>query len=582
MGSEKKLILREKMEELVKFHCQDLHAGFVNEQQQQQDQDQMDETQIWNQHHHHHHHQNFLSDNDEDTLMFYSDFPPLPDFPCMSSSSSSSSTPVPLKPTGSPSLASSPSSATSWAVLKSEADETAEEIRTIEKKSSAVAAAAMSSPPAPQTGLHGGDCTEDMMMETLGYMDLLEDSNDFFDPSCIFQNEQQQQREEEDPLEDLQLESFEEVEMEDLMMMHGGENNDNIKRNDVVEEEGDLAKVFLEWLRSNRETVSADDLRNVRIKKATIESAARRLGGGKEGMKQLLKLVLEWVQTNHLHKRKFKEVVESDLITNTTTTSHLLGFQNPNNSTPWIQTPPPPPLYSPPVLGYGDAYSGGFPDRYPLLDSTLSWTNSNSNSNNLSTAATQFGLASSHFNAFVENFAAVPPPQPQGFVAGYGGGHQYPYVSQYFQGPPSGGAGGGGENGLVRLDSMATKEARKKRMARQRRFSTHHRHHHGGHHGSHHHHGNSHQNQHPTQMNTNASDHCTLATTAQPNGAGNWVYWPSPTGAGASSTTSSGYPVESPPLHAADRPNSSMQIQNYPPRIPAERRQVGFLVKLQV
>lgn len=556
----------------------------------------MDHTQIWLHDHQqqHQNHQNFLSDNDDDTLMFYSDFPPLPDFPCMSSSSSSSSTPAPVKATASSSSSSSSSSATSWALLKSDGDEITEDIKPNYDNNK------LSSPVA-ETGF---DCTDEMMMESFGYMDLLEDSNEFFDPSCIFQNEEQQEEkvvvaEEEDQegnLEDLQLERFEEVEMEDLMMMHGGDeskdnsNNNNINENINVEklqnavvEEEDMAKVFLEWLRSNRETVSADDLRNVRIKKATIESAARRLGGGKEGMKQLLKLVLQWVQTNHLHKRKFRDLtVETD--------AHFLGFQNnPNSSSnlPWIQTPPPlppPPLYSPSMIGYvpatgGDAYGGGrgFSDHYgQLLDSSLSWSNNNSGNNNNNFSG-QFGLPPSHFNSFVDNFPTgppLPPPQPQGFAAGYGGAHQFPYVGQYFQGRGGagggGGGGGGGENGLVRLDSSATKEARKKRMARQRRFSVHHRHHHGGHHG------NGHQNQHPTQMNPNASDHCNMATTTQPN-AGNWVYWPSPTGAGASSTTSSGFPVDSSPVHTADRSNSSLQNQNYPPRIPTERRQViGF------
>ncbi|KAG7025268.1 B3 domain-containing transcription factor ABI3, partial [Cucurbita argyrosperma subsp. argyrosperma] len=480
----------------------DLHAGIVNEQQEQE-QHQMDQTQIWFPQNH----QNFLSD-DDDTLMFYSDFPPLSDFPCMSSSSSSSSslTPAPVKATAS-SPSTSSSSTSSWAILKSDAEEPIEEIRVNDNNNSTSVAAAMSSPPPPpaERGFNDVDCTDDMMMmDTFGYMNLVEDSNEFFDPTCIFQNEEQK-----DPLEDLQLESFEEVVMEDLMMMHeeGGSKIDEGKQNDVVvEEEEDMAKVFLEWLRSNKETVSADDLRNVRIKKATIDSAARRLGGGKEGMKQLLKLVLQWVQTNHLHKRKFKDE------------ANFLGFQAP--------------LPSPPVIGYapaggGDAYatSHGFSDHYQLLDSPFAPC----------------------FNSFIDNFTAGPPPlplQPHGIAAGYGGGHQYhPYMGQYFQGQ---GGGGGGDTSLVRLDSSATKEARKKRMARQRRFSAHHRH-------------GSHQNQHPTQMNTNASDHCTMATTAQPNST-NWVYWPSPTGAGC--------PVDSSPVHSIDRLN-----QNFPLPIPTHRRQ---------
>ncbi|GMI80264.1 hypothetical protein HRI_001695700 [Hibiscus trionum] len=45
-----------------------------------------------------------------DASIFYADFPPLPDFPCMSSSSSSSSTPSPVKAIASSSSASTASS----------------------------------------------------------------------------------------------------------------------------------------------------------------------------------------------------------------------------------------------------------------------------------------------------------------------------------------------------------------------------------------------------------------------------------------------------------------------------------------
>ena len=74
-------------------------------------------------------------------------------------------------------------------------------------------------------------------------------------------------------------------------------------------EEGDctsqeLASVFLEWLKNNKETISPEDLRSIKLKRATIETAARTLGGGKEGMKKLLQLILTWVQNNHLQKKR--------------------------------------------------------------------------------------------------------------------------------------------------------------------------------------------------------------------------------------------------------------------------------------
>uniref|UniRef100_A0A803PGA0 non-specific serine/threonine protein kinase n=2 Tax=Cannabis sativa TaxID=3483 RepID=A0A803PGA0_CANSA len=122
------------------------------------------------------------------------------------------------------------------------------------------------------------DCVD--MMETFGYMDLLE-SNEFFDPSSIFQN--------------------------DTVLENNNNENDSVldlaNTTSSSSVPDDMAMVFLDWLKNNKETVSAEDLRSVKIKKSTIEAAAKRLGGGKEAMKQLLKLVLEWVKTNHLQKR---------------------------------------------------------------------------------------------------------------------------------------------------------------------------------------------------------------------------------------------------------------------------------------
>ncbi|GMH27929.1 hypothetical protein Nepgr_029772 [Nepenthes gracilis] len=58
-----------------------------------------------------------------DPSHFFTDFPPLPHFPCVSSSSSSSSTPVLAKPfAGSSSACSFASFAPPWAVLRSDAE----------------------------------------------------------------------------------------------------------------------------------------------------------------------------------------------------------------------------------------------------------------------------------------------------------------------------------------------------------------------------------------------------------------------------------------------------------------------------
>ena len=66
----------------------------------------------------------------------------------------------------------------------------------------------------------------------------------------------------------------------------------------------DLPRFFMEWLTSNRENISAEDLRSIRLRRSTIEAAAARLGGGRQGTMQLLKLILTWVQNHHLQRKR--------------------------------------------------------------------------------------------------------------------------------------------------------------------------------------------------------------------------------------------------------------------------------------
>ncbi|EEF41288.1 Abscisic acid-insensitive protein, putative [Ricinus communis] len=336
----------------------------------------------------------------------------------------------------------------------------------------------------------------------------------------------------------------------------------------------DLAMVFLEWLKSNKETVSAEDLRKVKIKKATIECAAKRLGGGKEAMKQLLKLILEWVQTNHLQKRRMKE----------SSCTNNLSYQcqdplqnpnpnpclNPNNSncnsippeqstpcftqSPWIAPPPyvsDPSTVMPgfsPMVGYvGDQFGNGTstmaghsypppqPAEYHMLDSAQSWP------------ASQFALAS-QYSPYPDNNLQPIPGHGQVFT-GYG--NQYP--CQYLPGQ-------GGDR-LMRLGSSATKEARKKRMARQKRFLSHHRNH------------NHHSNQPNQHQNQGADEHARLGNdngvpaTPQANHPGNWVYWPTaPPTHGAVSAA----PVL--PVRTADRP-AMQTAQNQRQQAASDKRQ---------
>ncbi|XP_048429580.1 LOW QUALITY PROTEIN: B3 domain-containing transcription factor ABI3-like [Pyrus x bretschneideri] len=594
----------------VHHQHQDLHAGDL-------DTLGVDPRKMW------------LDDDQETALdvndpsIFYNDkFPPLPDFPCMSSSSSSSSTPAPVKTvtcSSSSSSVSSSSSAASWAVLKSDAKPEEGERKQQQQHNSyhhqysqiddqTVDAHALSSTASMEISqpldLSGGiDCMDEM--GTFGYMDLFE-SNEFFDPSSIFQSdslfmEQFQQDQDSQHLAMAhQLQDHHETAttiqsnpQQQKQVVGQDEENTNKDQSNDNKDPDDMAMVFLEWLRSNRETVSAEDLRSVKIKKSTIECAARRLGGGKEAMKQLLKLVLEWVQTNHLQKRRSNSITTKD--------SNLVAqqqyqdpYQNPNpnltlprvlesnpscnfTQTSWMAPPPhataydpvaggllvpipppasPPPAAYPSMMGYmtADPFGNGPSSYQPspeyhhhMIDSGQpSWPSS------------PFGMVTAPYGSFPDNNIHLAPPQhhPQAF-AGYSSQYQ-PY--QYFP--------GNGERQLMRLGPSATKEARKKRMARQRRLVSPHRHH-------------GHQ-QNSQQLNNQMPDHnhlqqtrfvgnttdlnCTGAVPLQPN-PGNWFYWPTATAALSPSAvammpsiTPEAAPL--PPVQQMDRP-ASTQAQNY-------------------
>ncbi|KAF2292649.1 hypothetical protein GH714_026319 [Hevea brasiliensis] len=417
-------------------------------------------------------------------------------------------------------------------------------------------------------GIAGVGCKDEM--EIFGYMDLIED-NDFFDPSSIFQSD-------EHLLDEFQHEQNMQPEQEPQQ-----ENEELIMQTKIeeIQQQGnasdDLAMVFLEWLKSNKETVSAEDLRKVKIKKATIECAARRLGGGKEAMKQFLKLILEWVQTNHLQKRRMKESSPDNIPhqckdplqnPNPTASSNpnlICNSIQPDQSaycftqSPWIAPPPyvsDPGTFMPgfsPMVGYmgdpfvsgasnmaGHSYPPGPPSDYHMLDSAQSWP------------ATQFALASPYTSFPDKNLQPVQAHPP--ILTGYG--NQCP--CQYLPGQVG--------DRLMRLGSSATKEARKKRMARQRRFLSHHRNH-----NSHNAQGNQHhQNQCADHHARFGNDN--VAPTTQPN-HGNWVYWPA---AGAVSTTPV-LPMDVQPVHNVDRPAMQAHQSNHQRQVASDRRPVGYL-----
>ncbi|PKI76802.1 hypothetical protein CRG98_002788 [Punica granatum] len=526
---------------------------------------------------------------DDGPMSFYaSDFPPLPDFPCMSSSSSSSSTGAPVKatPSSSSSTASSSStSAASWAVLRSDQD--VDRSPPVQQSPAMLPAAAtltsaLSSTASMDMILRDSkledtiNCKEDEeaevaledcldVMETFGYMDLLE-CNDLFDPTSMFQNEEptdptagaypveefqvQHQLPQEQPEQNFQRPEGADSHgpLTSAAQPYGEEQQPPA----VVVKEGtdEMGQVLLEWLRTNRDSISAEDLRRVKIKKATIEAAARRLGGGKAAMKQLLKLILEWVQTNHLHRKRKEDEAQNklhypplqDLPDPGTFPNPNPNMLNPsaNSFTPelascfpsqpqWAASPymtdhsgpvmAAPPPFASSTVGYnmgGDPFSSSG-DLYPgppglaeyhMLDSPQSWP------------LPQYGaMPNYNFMAADVNFQ---PPGAQAFI-GYRNNSQYSnFPQQYYN-------SGNGERSLIRLGSSATKEARKKRMARQRRLMSHHHHRSiNGHHNSHH---ANHQNgHHQAVMAMDHQQHARVGVCDQPGAAaansGNWVYWP--------------------------------------------------------
>ncbi|MED6135014.1 B3 domain-containing transcription factor [Stylosanthes scabra] len=420
---------------------------------------------------------------DDDPNLFYDDFPPLPDFPCISSppssSSSTSSTSKPAekqKPiTATTACSSSSSSSSSCAVLK----------KHMQKAEAAplCSTASMEISEAMDTPFGGvGDCMDmiDMEMEPFGFIDMLEEQNnaDFFHPDSIFQynnnllqTENANANANEIEIPSLQQQPAVEAEEE-------GVTNNNREEGEIViqhNHDDEMSNVFLEWLKSNKDKISASDLRNVKLKKSTIESATKRLGGGKQGMKSLLKLILEWVQRSHLKNKN---------------TPIGFGFEPPQSSSnpncfnkPQLSPPPPPPPQPPCIYA---SQPSSMVQYLPQLAENNPWPNS------------QLNVASHYNQPFGDNH----------FRPAVLYGNQYPYQMLY----GNGNCGGGGDHGWRRLGPLATKEARKKRMARQRKCSS------------------SHQR----QSNHSAQPQNQSQVADPVTGAENWLYWQGAAGGAAS------------------------------------------------
>ncbi|KAJ0234656.1 B3 domain-containing transcription factor ABI3 [Hirschfeldia incana] len=494
-------------------------------------------------HHNHGHGHGHHEDDDlivhHDPSIFYGDLPTLPDFPCMSSSSSSSTSPAHvnaiLSSASSSSAASSSTSlATSWTILRSDGEDPPQNQNQYGsgkcdvKSSPALQSTASMEIPLDNSsqGFGCGDCTD--ILETFGYMDLL-DSNEFFDTSAIFFS----QDDDTQNLMEQTLERQEEVVVPNMV------NNNSGGDMQIMGQEDDLATVFLEWLKNNKETISAEDLRKVKIKKATIESAAKRLGGGKEAMKQLLKLILEWVQTNHLQRRRTSSSnlsYQQDPFQNSNPHNNNNNLIQPSDQTcfspsTWV----PPPLATQPAFvsdsGFGYMPAPNYPPReyFPLVESPLSCPQ-----------PPQSGPMT-HQQVPMPNSQYSPFQDPGSGFAGYDMNQcQYPFV-------PSGQVR---DPRLLRLCSSATKEARKKRMARQRRFFSHH-----------HRHSNN------TSSQTQNGESCVaVASHLNPVTGGTWMYWPNvPT---VPPPVSAHLPAMETQLPIMDRAGSAMPSQQVVPDRP--------------
>ncbi|KAL6564023.1 B3 domain-containing transcription factor [Orobanche hederae] len=472
-----------------------------------------------------------------DASIFYNDFPPLPDFHCMSSSSSSSpSTPAvskPLAATSSSSSAASSSPAVSWAMMRSDHtdEQWANNFRQFRNGGSDVKAppsAALSSTASmeiPPPTDH--DCLGDVgVTESFGYMDLI-DCNEIWDPSSIFQSE--------NPHECLEDQQAAASAPPPPMEEENGFAS-------FLQGNSELAAIFFEWLKQNRDYISAEDMRSIKLKRSTIESATKRLGTNKEGKKQLLKLILEWVEQHQLQK---KQVLDPNPNPNPNPNFAYSPVVPPDPNTcfstsPWMHTPHvsevaamPPPVYTtPPMAGYvvGDPYANPLPvmpmahqvvngiipyphsAEYPVMDHAQSWPMS-----------PLMPMAQPQFSPYPDNGNII---------------NHHPHQSRY--GNPYQVYDPDGET-FLRLGSSATKEARKKRMARQRRLYSHH----------HRHSSNSNNNQNQMSDPHGVGDD-------DGGSPGNWNYWLA--GAGSSDPMGENVPLgDGPQPLSGDR--AAMQAQ---------------------
>ncbi|XP_072965624.1 B3 domain-containing protein VP1 isoform X2 [Typha angustifolia] len=429
-----------------------------------------------------------ISDIDGEDFIFSDDaFSSLPDFRCLSSPSATPPSASKACPTSS---SSSSSSSTSWPFLRVPKGGNSD------LPSYSDAAEMMTSVPGP-THVAAAELEG---LDILGDIDFF-DLSDAWDPSSLF------------PDENMMIgdggadQPFDRIASQrDLVgqSLGGDEGDGHSGRRDEEEDalmmmDGpceDLAKFFLEWLKNNKDSISPEDLRSIRLKRSTIECAARRLGGGKQGRMQLLKLILAWVQNHHLQKKRrrcrggggggasqFSYYPQSStfLLPDATANHNPNPSLDYNNCSAdstslavgldsWVPYP-----VDPTKMGTDSVYQGGAaPSPYAYQHNC---TGSSVIVNNQPfSPATDLHAVDPAAVAWPQQFApsqALYPPFPGASTSAplaplpFPGGYPNQYPSSHLYHSQG--------QRIVSLPS-ATKEARKKRMARQRRLSSLHQH----------------------------------------------------------------------------------------------------------
>ncbi|KAL8543709.1 hypothetical protein ACS0TY_004322 [Phlomoides rotata] len=146
----------------------------------------------------------------------------------------------------------------------------------------------------------------------------------------------------------------------------------NESENPKEENNDELGMIFLEWLKRNRDFISAEDMRCIKLNQSTIESASKHLGSTKEGKKQLLKLILEWVEQYQLKKKQLKKSefvcpYKETLQINDPNPNPYFVYNLPDPATTAFPPPPPPP----PPMYNGYSYSVVPPPPPPPQQATM-------------------------------------------------------------------------------------------------------------------------------------------------------------------------------------------------------------------